>query len=370
MPMNSGADNLIVQIVPVLVFYGVFFALIFGVLVLYYGVIKPRRKRAKEAVANASSAQSADSAPIQAAAPPPAPIVQVKTVYKEREPVILPRFNVKLDSGETIQADTVLTILRDPADNRLLVSLDDVAYRSLIDRAETKKKFTALMKELAQTIAEPAPPRPVTAPPAMPDSEPEPEPTPQMPLAGAVLPIMESAAPLPIAEAYSLPDEDPLPEPDDLDLLPPLDDLLDVPAAPAEAAPPPAQPLPPVQPPRPAVTPPPTPAAAKMAFDLPDYKALGAQDKVVKKGGLLSRGKLELTPLPELNIAAAIEAYLQQKLIVSPDFIGRRIHVHSAPDGGVRIEVDGQFFDGVSDIADPNVRNFVSATIQEWQDRQ
>jgi hypothetical protein len=74
--------------------------------------------------------------------------------------------------------------------------------------------------------------------------------------------------------------------------------------------------------------------------------------------------------IPELDIAGAIETYLQHKLAQTPEYAGRKIHVHSAPGGGVRIQVDESFYDAVGDVTDAGVREFLSATIQEWQDRQ
>ncbi len=115
--------------------------------------------------------------------------------------------------------------------------------------------------------------------------------------------------------------------------------------------------------------PPPTGPDGAMPGDLPSYDL----DKAVKpagSGGLFSRPKFEAAPTPELNIAAAIEAYLQHKLNHTPEYTGRDIHVHSAPGGGVRIQVDSSFFEAVSDVSDPEIREFLSATIQEWQDRQ
>lgn len=79
--------------------------------------------------------------------------------------------------------------------------------------------------------------------------------------------------------------------------------------------------------------------------------------------------KLKRKPVPEINIAAAIEAYLQHKLQFTPQYAGRSIHIYPSPDGGVSIEVDGQYYDAVSSVADPDVRGFLEATIQEWQER-
>ena len=98
--------------------------------------------------------------------------------------------------------------------------------------------------------------------------------------------------------------------------------------------------------------------------DLPSYKL---DDNPVPK---LRRGqKANLEPVPEVNIAGAIEAYLQHKLQQSGDFAGRSIHIYPAPDGGISIEVDGQYFEAVGDVADSGVREFMTQSIQEWQER-
>ncbi len=75
-------------------------------------------------------------------------------------------------------------------------------------------------------------------------------------------------------------------------------------------------------------------------------------------------------PIPEINIAASIESFLQHKLGRSPEFGGRSIHVRSALHGGVTIEVDGTFYETVGEVADDEVRDYLTATIAEWQARQ
>lgn len=114
---------------------------------------------------------------------------------------------------------------------------------------------------------------------------------------------------------------------------------------------------------------PPKDTAGAMPGDLPSYKL---EDSLIppQKGGLFTKAKYEPAPIPELNIAAAIEAYLQHKLRHTPEYSGREIHVHSAPGGGVRIQVDSAYYEAVSDVEDTEIRSFLSATIQEWQDRQ
>ncbi len=69
------------------------------------------------------------------------------------------------------------------------------------------------------------------------------------------------------------------------------------------------------------------------------------------------------------SIAAQIEAFLQYKLQHS-EFSARSIHVREAIGGGVRIEVDGHFYEGIGDVIDPDVREFLRRTIKEWEARQ
>jgi hypothetical protein len=74
-------------------------------------------------------------------------------------------------------------------------------------------------------------------------------------------------------------------------------------------------------------------------------------------------------PVPELDIARSIESFIQFKIANLGLFPGRSIHIHPAPDGGVSIEVDGKFYDAVGDVGDLPVREFLAASIQEWQDQ-
>lgn len=108
---------------------------------------------------------------------------------------------------------------------------------------------------------------------------------------------------------------------------------------------------------------PPLPKGAVLPGDLPKYRDMEMQP--------IARGKgKKMEPVPELNIADAIETYLQFKLQQSPGFRGRNIHVHPAPGGGVKIEADGLYYDAVADVTDPDVRDFIASAIQEWQERQ
>jgi hypothetical protein len=72
---------------------------------------------------------------------------------------------------------------------------------------------------------------------------------------------------------------------------------------------------------------------------------------------------------PEINIADAIESYLQFRIEQLPQYQQRGIHIRPALGGGVRIEADGKTYDFVDEVADPEVRQFLQQTIAEWQDR-
>jgi hypothetical protein len=220
-------------------------------------------------------------------------------------------YRVKLNTGSIIEAEEVIAVLRDPRDNRLVVQIGNTAYRSLVDFPQVKQRFVEVMKELSVVVTKP-------------DDNP-----PEQTRAEVVVekPVPPQPAPEPVAPPSS------------------------VPPVTASTPPPP---------------PPPIGPDGRMPGDLPSYKL--DDQPPVKKGGLFRR--TEAPPIPELDIAGAIEAYLQHKLQYSSDYAGHEIHVHTAPGGGVRIQVDDNFYEAVSDVAEQDVREFLMATIQEWQQRQ
>lgn len=99
--------------------------------------------------------------------------------------------------------------------------------------------------------------------------------------------------------------------------------------------------------------------------DLPKFRMPDGPPVKPKRGE-----KLVKEPIPEINIAGSIEAFLQHKLARTPQYSGRSIHVVPASHGGVQIEVDGTFYESVAEVADDGVRQFLAATIEEWQARQ
>jgi hypothetical protein len=73
---------------------------------------------------------------------------------------------------------------------------------------------------------------------------------------------------------------------------------------------------------------------------------------------------------PSLSIPDQIEQILQRRLADLPEFGDRSIHVRPSPFGGARIEVDGQFFDGVDEVADEDVRALIQDAVHEWEKSQ
>jgi hypothetical protein len=240
-------------------------------------------------------------------------------------------YSVKLaDTGEAVQAAEVMVILRDVDEGRLVVQLGDQTYSNLSDFPDSKNRFLKVMKELAGIVT-PRANSPVDN--AQPSTE-----------------APQAAAPSGLLARVAKNEADDVPS---------VADLLTTPKEPKQ--------------PLAAVPPPPLPDGS-MPGDLPKFQ-LPQMPLAPRRGaGLLRMNKdqeRELKkPVPEVNIAQAIQSYLQYKLQHTPQYGGRSINVSPAPGGGVKIEVDGTFYDAVSDVEDAEVREFLAATIQEWQSRQ
>ncbi|MBZ0302520.1 MAG: hypothetical protein K8J31_22435, partial [Anaerolineae bacterium] len=191
-------------------------------------------------------------------------------------------FQVKLDSGGAAQAVEVVTILRDVVDGGLIIQMGDRAYRDLTDDETFRDRFLKVMRELSPVVAQATARKPPTAPLHKPPS--------------ADSPAAETrTAPAPTSEAATL-----------RDLLVDEDALED-----EDRDEPPV-----VEAPRRAAAPPPE-DGDNVPGDLPRYSLDDEPQIVKKRAGLLGRTKTEFVPVPELNLAEAIEAYLQHKLVRS-----------------------------------------------------
>ncbi len=218
-------------------------------------------------------------------------------------------FSLSLADGGNVDAVEVMTVMRDVVNGNLIVQMSDKAYQSLAESgdADTRDRFMKVMRELS-LIAAKASKIPTASTTPAPPREPDVNATPPAPK-----PKVSSALPAP------LPTEE-----------------------------------------------------GALPGDLPKFRLEDQPPPVPPPGlirGVIGGKKPPSAPVPEINIAGAIEAYLQHKLRNTQEYAGRNIHVHPSPDGGVSIEVDGRFFDAVSDVDDAEVREFIATAIQEWQDR-
>lgn len=89
--------------------------------------------------------------------------------------------------------------------------------------------------------------------------------------------------------------------------------------------------------------------------------------------GMAIGQKHELPPVehaPELSVAEEIDIVLQERLARTGEFAGRTLKVEPSLSGGVRIQVDDRFFEGVGDIEDDAVRTLLQEVVQEWEKRK
>jgi len=221
---------------------------------------------------------------------------------------------VSLSSGGEAEAVEVLTVMRDVSGGGLIVQIGEKTRRVThdMDDAELHQKLSAILKELARSTGMSSP---------APAAAPKPQAAPQA----------ETSAAEPVAQVAES-----KPEP--------------VPARKSQAE----------ESPRLTAA----PSARSAAFDLPTY-TLDSPTPTTRRD--LKRAIEQ--PVPELDIAGRIEAFLQHKLATTGAFAGRALHVLPAEDG-IRIQVDEAYYDAVDEIADSEVRTFLQTTIQEWQDRQ
>ena len=109
-------------------------------------------------------------------------------------------------------------------------------------------------------------------------------------------------------------------------------------------------------------------AAPRKAVPAPSSPSFNTPVAEPPKRGLFGKAK-PAEPEQPSGIANQIEDFLQTRLLTSPEFAARSIHVRPTLDHGVRIEVDGHFYDSVAEVIDPDVREFLAAMMREWEAR-
>lgn len=291
---------------------------------------------------------------------------------------------VKLVTDRKAIGRELLTILRDERDARLMVQISEVAYRSLENDRDAKKNFTTIMKELSGIILNPddTPPDDVDVS-AMNFNK----------MSTRAIDVqVSSGADTTAREMISI-----LRDEADGHLIIQIGNtgyrtLTDQGKAKAgfskimkelSSSITKVDDNPPIVPQKakPESTP---PAPISSIFDEPDEvddTVLPGDIRPAKmddmpnsyKVGRFGRVKVNKVKLEDkvedLNIADAIEAYLQYKIEQAAEFQNRGIHIRSAFGGGIRIEVDGAKYEFVDEVADDEARTFIKGAIDEWQER-
>lgn len=74
----------------------------------------------------------------------------------------------------------------------------------------------------------------------------------------------------------------------------------------------------------------------------------------------------KLGPMP-VGIAGQVEQVLQQQLADAPALLGRSIHIVTARDGSLNIQVEGQLLHWPDQVSEPAVREAVQQAIRTWE---
>ncbi len=71
--------------------------------------------------------------------------------------------------------------------------------------------------------------------------------------------------------------------------------------------------------------------------------------------------------LPAINLAREINDIVQNRLLYSPLGQTTKIDIISAPDGGIRINVNGSFYSTPDEVPDPDVKALIKESIKQWE---
>lgn len=69
----------------------------------------------------------------------------------------------------------------------------------------------------------------------------------------------------------------------------------------------------------------------------------------------------------QLSIVEQIDAILQKYVAANPELVSRSIHLTQNPTGGLRIQVDGAFYERPREIDDANVQKVIKQALKEWE---
>jgi hypothetical protein len=72
---------------------------------------------------------------------------------------------------------------------------------------------------------------------------------------------------------------------------------------------------------------------------------------------------------PASSFIQEIDALLQEHVRANPRLAGRRINLEQAPNGGLRIHVDGRYYDRPAEVEEKEVELVIRKALQEWEAR-
>lgn len=76
----------------------------------------------------------------------------------------------------------------------------------------------------------------------------------------------------------------------------------------------------------------------------------------------------EQAPSPrELSIVEQIDAILQKYIAADPRLARRSIHLEHAPNGGLRITVDNNYYQRPAEIEEKEVQLVIKMALKEWE---
>jgi hypothetical protein len=78
------------------------------------------------------------------------------------------------------------------------------------------------------------------------------------------------------------------------------------------------------------------------------------------------RRKRPAAPRP-LSLAEQIDEILQEKIASYPQLAGRKINIVADPKGGLRILVDGRYYNRPSEIEEKGIAGLIKLAIKEWE---
>lgn len=77
--------------------------------------------------------------------------------------------------------------------------------------------------------------------------------------------------------------------------------------------------------------------------------------------------KKQPEPDRALDIVAQIDAILQRYVLADPDLAERSIHLDQDPSGGLRIKIDGTYYQRPAEIQEAKIQTYIKRALKEWE---